>query len=129
MPTNKLLDVLQERNRMMDNDEQLKTKAKVEYDVMVKHQKDIDEFNELGSIEVGIKDRLLIIAPLAILFIAGLFIDIDRNTYTLIFVVFTASCIVQGALTRENKKVNRRIELLQRILKQEREHKTENKQF
>lgn len=107
----------------MDNDEQLKTKGKIEFDLMLSHQKDIDEFNKLGSTEIGIKDILLIIAPLVLLLIMGLFIDIDRDTYSVMFVLFTAYSIVQGMVTRESKKVNRRIELLLRILKQEREQK------
>lgn len=111
----------------MDNDEQLKIKARIEYDDMVSHQKDIDEFNELGSTDIGIKDVLLIIAPLIMLFVAGQFIDIDADTYKVMFVLFTASCLVQGMVTRESKKVNRRIELLLRIIKQERKQKTQDK--
>jgi len=107
----------------MDNDEQLNIKAKIEYDDMVSHQKDIDEFNKLGSTEVGIKDVLQIIAPLIMLLIAGQFFDIDRDTYRVMFVLFTASCLVQGMVTRESKKVNRRIELLLKILKQERKQR------
>ena len=107
----------------MDNDGQLSVKAKVEYDQMIKHQKDIDEFNSLGSKSVGIKDILQILAPLVLLIIAGQFLEIDSDTYKVMFVIFTASTFVQAMVTAETKKVNRRIDLLLKILKQEREHK------
>ncbi len=107
----------------MDNDDQLSVKAKVEYDQMTKHQKDIDEFNNLGSKNVGIKDILQILAPLVLLIITGQFLEIDSDTYKVMFVIFTASTFVQGMVTAESKKVNRRIDLLLKILKQEREHK------
>jgi len=107
----------------MDNDDQSNIKAKVEYDQMTKHQKDIDEFNNLGSKSVGIKDLIQILAPLVLLIIAGQFLSIDSDTYNVMFVIFTASTFVQGMVTAESKKVNRRIDLLLKILKQEREHK------
>ncbi|MFK5949388.1 MAG: hypothetical protein QM500_11550 [Methylococcales bacterium] len=47
----------------MEND-QLSVKAKVEYDQMMKYQKDIDEFNSLGSKNIGIKDIFQVLAPL-----------------------------------------------------------------
>lgn len=107
----------------MDNDEQLNVKAKIKYDDMVSHQKDIEEFNELGSKDIVFKDVLQIITPLILLIIAGQFFEIDRDTYRVMFVIFTASCFVQGMVTAESKKVNRRIDLLLKILKQEREQR------
>jgi len=107
----------------MDNDDQLKVKAKIEYDQMAMHQKDIDEFNILGSKSIGIKDVLQVIAPLVLLLLASQFFKIDSDTLMVMYVIFAASSFVQGMVTAESKKVNRRIDLLLKILKQEREQK------
>ena len=107
----------------MDNDDQFNVKAKIEYDQMAKHQKDIDEFNNLGSKSIGIKDIFQVIAPLILLLLASQFFKIDSDTLMVMYVIFAASSVVQGMVTAESKKVNRRIDLLLKILKQEREQK------
>jgi hypothetical protein len=104
----------------MDNEEKLNVEAKIEYDKMTKHQKDIEEFNNLGSKSFGIKDILQNIAPLTLLIISQRFLNIDPDTYKVMLIIFSASFFVQTMVTAESKKVNRRIDLLLEILKQER---------
>jgi len=105
----------------MDNDEQLSVKAKIEYDQMKMHQQDIDEFNNLGSINIGIKDIFQVLAPLLLLVLVSQFVNIDSDTLNVMYVIFVASAFVQGMVSAESKKVNRRIDLLLKILKTERE--------
>ncbi|NQZ90422.1 MAG: hypothetical protein HRT54_22895 [Colwellia sp.] len=107
----------------MENDEQLKVEAKIEYDQMTKHQKNIDEFNNLGSKSFGIKDILQIITPFGLLFIAQRFLNVDPDTLKIMFITLFATSFVQTMITAESKKVNRRIDLLLEILKQERGNK------
>jgi len=104
-----------------DDDVKLNIKAKIEYEQMTIHQKVIDEFNSLGSKSVGIKDILLVISPFALLLLASQFVDIDSGTLNVMYIAFVASAFVQGMVTAESKKVNRRMDLLLKILKQERE--------
>lgn len=104
----------------MNSEVQLNVKAKVEYDQMAKHQKDVDEFNNLGSKDVGLKDIMQILAPLVLLLLAGQFLEIDSNAYKVMYVIIIVSAFVQVKVSAESKKVNRRIDLLLKILKQDR---------
>ena len=104
----------------MDNEDQINIKAKIEYDQMIKHQSAIEEFKSLGSKTFGIKDILQFIAPFILLMISQRLFNIDSDTYQLVLVIFVAITFVQVMIAAENKKVNRRIELLLEILKQER---------
>jgi hypothetical protein len=105
----------------MDNDVQLSVKAKIEYDQMTKHQEDIDEFNNLSSKNIGIKDIFQVFVPFILLLVASQFVNIDSETLNVMYIIFFASAIVQGMVSAESKKVNRRMDLLLKILKKERE--------
>ena len=59
------------------------------------------------------------VAPLGLLFLANIFIDIENlQIWCGVLVMFS---IVQGMVTAESKKINRRIDLLLKIMNQENE--------
>ena len=59
------------------------------------------------------------VAPLGLLFLANNFIDIENfQIWCGVLVMFS---IVQGMVTAESKKINRRIDLLLKIMNQENE--------
>ena len=57
------------------------------------------------------------------------FVNIDSDTLDVMYLIFTASAFVQGMVSAESRKVNRRMDLLFKILKQEREQKNTDKKI
>ena len=107
----------------MDNDELLKAKGKVEFEEMTANQNMIAEFNKLGSTNNVIIDILAVIAPCFLFLLATFYFTIDPELFQVLLVVFISSSAIQGMVTAESKKTNRRIDLLVKILKHERERK------
>jgi hypothetical protein len=108
----------------MDDDEHLDIKAKMAMHQMTATQKDIDEFNNLGSKNFGIKDVLQAFVPFALLLISTRFVDFETDTFYVVLAIVAISSFVQGMVRAESIKVNRRIDLLLKIIKQE--HKQKN---
>mgnify|MGYP000630674911 CR=1 FL=1 len=103
----------------MENDELLNAKAKIEFDKMTAHQKDLVEFNRLGGQGSGFKDLLLATAPFAMLLITNSVFEIEPELFQLLCILIFASSFVQSMVTAQSKKNNRRIDLLYKIIKQE----------
>ena len=104
----------------MDNEELLNVKA--EFEEMIANQNMIAEFDKLGSTNNVLIDILAVITPLFLLLLASFYFTIDPELFQMLVLIFIASSAVQGMVTAESKKTNRRIDLLVKILKKEREH-------
>jgi len=102
----------------MDNEELLRVNAKIKFDEVVAGQKDLEEFNKLGSKNVELKGLLLAFLPFGFLMVANSFFTIDTELFQVLCIIFFASSVVQGIVTAESKKTNRRIDLLLKIIKQ-----------
>ena len=103
----------------MDKDEHLDIKAKMAMHQTTIAQKDIDEFNNLGSKSFGIRDILQAFIPLALILLSSRFVDFETETFYVMLGIFAISSFVQGMVRAESIKVNRRIDLLLKIIKQE----------
>jgi len=106
------------------DDELLKVNAKIEFDKVVAYQKDLEEFNKLGSKHVEFRDFILVMLPLGLLLLTNYFFKIDSELFQVLCVLFVASSFVQSMVTAESKKTNRRIDLLLKIIKQEQSKNT-----
>ena len=108
----------------MDNDDVKMVEAKIELERISDLQKYKEEFDKLGSNDWGLKDLLSIIAPFGLLLIANSFFTIETELFQIMCVIFFASSFVQGMVTAESKKTNRRIDLLLKIIKQDQSKNT-----
>jgi len=108
----------------MDNDDVKMVEAKIELERISELQKYKEEFDKLGSNDWGLKDFLSIIAPFGLLLLANSFFTIESELFQIMCVIFIASSFVQGMVTAESKKTNRRIDLLLKIIKQEQSKNT-----
>ena len=98
--------------------------AKLELDRISELEKDKEEFDKLGANDWGLKDFLSVVAPFGLLLIANNFFTIESELFQVMCVIFFASSFVQGMVTAESKKTNRRINLLLKIIKQEQSKNT-----
>ena len=98
--------------------------AKIELERISELQKYKEEFEKLGSKDWGLKDFLSVIAPFGLLLIANSLFTIESELFQIMCVIFFASPFVQGMVTAESKKTNRRIDLLLKIIKQEQSKNT-----
>jgi hypothetical protein len=112
----------------MDNDELLKINAKITFDEILANQKDLEEFNKLGSKNEEVRDFILTVMPFGFLILANIFFTIDTELFQVLCIIFFASSVVQGMVTAESKKTNRRIDLLLKIINQD-QSKTHNKKI
>lgn len=108
----------------MDNDEVKIVEAKIELERISELQKYKEEFDKLGSNDWGLKDFISIIAPFGLLLLANSFFTIESELFQIMLVIFIASSFVQGMVTAESKKTNRRIDLLLKIINQEQSENT-----
>ena len=92
--------------------------AQMELDRISELQKYKEEFEKLGANDWGFKDFLSLIAPFGLLLIANSFFTIESELLKVMCVILVASSFVQGMVTAESKKTNRRIDLLLKIIKQ-----------
>ena len=108
----------------MDNDDVKMVEAKIELERISELKKYKEEFDKLGSNDWGLKDFLSTIAPLGLLLAANSLFTIESELFQIMCVFFIASSLVQGMVTAESKKTNRRIDLLLKIIKQEQSKNT-----
>jgi hypothetical protein len=108
----------------MDKDEIKRIEAQIEFRRISEFQKYKEEFDKLGSNDWGLKDFLSIIAPFGLLLLANSFFTIESELFQIMCVIFIASSFVQGMVTAESKKTNRRIDLLLKIIKQDQSKNT-----
>ena len=108
----------------MDIDDVKMVEAKIELERISELQKYKEEFEKLGSKDWGLKDFLSVIAPFGLLPIANSLFTIESELFQIMCVIFFASSFVQGMVTAESKKTNRRIDLLLKIIKQEQSENT-----
>jgi len=107
----------------MDNDEIIKLEAQLELERISELQRNKIEFEKLGDSNIGFKEFLAIIVPFGLILIANNLFTIDSELLQIFIVIFFASIFVQGLVKAENKKTNRRIDLLLKIIKQEQNKK------
>jgi hypothetical protein len=75
----------------MDNDELLKINAKITFDEILANQKDLEEFNKLGSKNEEVRDFILTVMPFGFLILANIFFTIDTELFQVLCIIFFAS--------------------------------------
>jgi hypothetical protein len=107
----------------MDNEEIIKVETQLELERISELQRNKIEFEKLGD-NKGVHFFFAFVVLFGLLFVAKSIFTIDGEFFQTLIVVLTASMFVHIIVIAESNRANRRMDLLLKIIKQEKSKNT-----
>lgn len=101
----------------------LEAKAEIALASEKRHIRTLEEYEKLGKSSLSMKSNIIFAIP-SIILLASLFIlELDSKSLSIVLYMVIATIFIQSVFVAEQKKTNRRIELLHKLITHEFEQK------